>query len=172
MKRGFFTIPLQINFKITKRILISKLKKICFTINYGVWLNLHLLTLKQFNGFLQEQIYVIQKYQFACSHPRGSVWRFSFCKINLTRRARQTCDGLLNKKKSGRLAPNAYITTPTFVNLQEKKWQILTRFCAGDDPGRTLELRVRNFLPDIFFLILKERKRITVTFLIIFLFFN
>jgi hypothetical protein len=81
------------------------------------------------------------------------------------------------QKKIRAVASNAYITTlkgsaPTFVNLQEKKWQILTRFCAGDDPGRTLELRVRNFLPDFFFLILKERKRITVTFLIIFLFFN
>jgi hypothetical protein len=77
------------------------------------------------------------------------------------------------QKKIRAVASNAYITTlkrnaPTFVNLQEKKWQILTR----DDPGRTLELRVRNFLPDFFFLILKERKRITVTFLIIFLFFN
>jgi hypothetical protein len=60
------------------------------------------------------------------------------------------------QKKIRGVAPNAYITTlkrnaPTFVNLQEKKWQILTRFCAGDDPGRTLELRVRNFLPDFFF---------------------
>jgi hypothetical protein len=52
-----------------------------------------------------------------------------------------------------------------YINLREKKWQILTRF------SRHSTLRLRIFLPEFFFfLILKERKRITVIFFIIALF--
>jgi hypothetical protein len=64
------------------------------------------------------------------------------------------------------VALTAHITTPkgnarTFVNLREKN----VKFCRAGGPGRTLDAPGSNlFTGGFFFILLKERKRITVIF--------
>jgi hypothetical protein len=63
------------------------------------------------------------------------------------------------------VAPTAYITTAqTFLNLREKKWHILRSFLRPPALVGQVErstLRVQIFFPEfVFFLLLKERKRI------------
>jgi hypothetical protein len=68
------------------------------------------------------------------------------------------CDGFLNKKKIRVIASAAHITTlngnaRVFVNLREKKWQILKPFsCPAGGAGRTrLDAPVRILLPEFVF---------------------
>jgi hypothetical protein len=72
-------------------------------------------------------------------------------------------------KKIMVVALTAHFTTPkgnarTFVNLQEKK---MSNFTAPVAQAERSTLRIRIFLPEVFFLLLKEKKRITVIFFII-----
>jgi hypothetical protein len=79
------------------------------------------------------------------------------------------CDGFLKKKNQGGCPDCPFYPDITLkgnaqtfvVNLREKKWQILTRLPGrtSDAPGSGFESFCRSF-----FLLLKERKRITVKF--------
>jgi hypothetical protein len=69
---------------------------------------------------------------------------------------------LFEQKKIRVVAPTAHITTAqTFLNLPEKKWQILRRFLGSPTPVGQVErstLRVQIFLPEFVFFITERKK--------------
>jgi hypothetical protein len=78
------------------------------------------------------------------------------------------CDGFLHKKKSVGCRDHPDRKRPNVCEFTRKKWQISDAFLVGptlDAPGSSLSAGV-------FFLLLKERKRSTVTFFMIFFIFN
>jgi hypothetical protein len=87
------------------------------------------------------------------------IWGFFklklfFCR-GLTGRGRQMCDSFLNKQKFRVVARTAHIT---------KKMANFDACLLLLGQAARSTLRVRIFLPEFFFLLLKETKRITVTF--------
>jgi hypothetical protein len=81
---------------------------------------------------------------------------------------------LFEQKKIRMIAPTAHINTlkrnaRTYINLRENKRQILTRFSRQWVKPNARHSEFECFCRS-FFLILKERKRITVIFFIIALF--
>jgi hypothetical protein len=86
------------------------------------------------------------------------------------------CDGFLNKKIQDACPDCTYHhperKLPNVRKFTRKKLQILTPFTRWWAQPERSTLRVRIFLPEFFFLLLKDIKRITVTFFIVFLFLN
>jgi hypothetical protein len=94
------------------------------------------------------------------------IWRKQFVSESNKEVARRA---FWTNKKIMVVAPTAHITTPkgnarTFVNLGVK---FFFKFCRAGGPGRTFDAPGSNLFTGGFFLLLRERKRITVIFFII-----